>query len=327
MRALITGITGQDGSYLASLLLKEGFQVHGLVRRSSNPAARENIAHFEQNLTLHLGSITDYGRLAQVFREVMPDIIFNLAAQSHVGAARDIPNETYEINGMGSYNVMAAAAEVLGDRAPRFIQACTSDMFADVPGPLTETSPIQARNAYALGKIAAYEAGCYFRETGKLNVTNAIMFNHESPRKPDIFVTRKITKAAARIKLGVQSSIRLGNLESCRDWGYAGDTVHALYLLSGRNIEPGDYVVATGRTASVREFATCAFNKVGLSFEAHYEQDPNMLRGVDFTHAPFGDASKLGIATGWSPQTSLEQMIEMMAQEDMRREAFLLTRS
>lgn len=321
MKAFITGITGQDGSYLAELLLSHGYTVHGLVRRSSNPAAGRNLDSIRDRVTLHLGNILDQGHMARIFDRVKPDVIFNLAAQSHVGSSHDIPGETYATNGQGAFNVMLAASETLPSET-RLIQACTSDMFEDLDGPLNELTPIRGRNAYALGKIAAYEAGRYFRQAHnarKLDVINAILFNHESPRRPETFVTRKVTKAVAAIYCGLQDRLQVGNWNTVRDWGFAGDTVRALHLLSVSNdfAGTGDYVVATGRLTTLAQFIEIAFNVVSLDWQKYTETVPHLTRLDDLRNKPFGDSTALRAITGWEPVVSVETMIEQMVRADI----------
>ena len=332
-RALITGITGQDGSYLAEFLIGKGYEVHGLIRRAStfNTQRLDHIyldPHVKGGgLSLHYGDLTDSNSLNLLLEKIKPHEIYNLGAQSHVRVSFDMPIYTAETVGMGAFKLLEATkdyAKRTGVDA-RYYQASSSEQFGKVvETPQKETTPFYPRSPYACAKVMAHWATVNYRESYGLHASCGILFNHESPRRGETFVTRKITRAVGRIKMGLQDKVFLGNLDSKRDWGYAGDYVKMMWLMLQKD-EPDDYVVATGRTISVREFADMAFKHAGLSFEEHVEFDPRYLRPAE-VELLLGDPSKAKEKLGWEPETSVEDLAAMMVDSDMemaRREKTL----
>ncbi len=338
-RALITGITGQDGSYLAELLLEKGYEVHGIIRRSSlfNTGRIDHVykdPHVrDARLRLHFGDLTDADSLTRIIRRVRPDEVYNLGAQSHVRVSFDLPIYTAETIAMGTLKLLEAIRIYREDSgaAVRFYQASSSEQFGRaLETPQRETTPFAPRSPYAAAKVMAHHAAANYREAYGMHVSCGIMFNHESPRRGETFVTRKITRAVGRIRLGLQERVFLGNLDATRDWGFAGDYVEAMWLMLQRD-EPEDFVIATGRAASVREFAEIAFRVAGLdperAFEEHVAFDPRYLRPTEVENLQ-GDASKARERLGWQPRTSLESLARMMVEQDMelaRRERTLRT--
>jgi GDPmannose 4,6-dehydratase len=319
-KALITGITGQDGSYLAELLLEKGYEVHGIVRRSSSfntgridhvyedphePAAR---------LFLHYGDLNDSSSLNLILKKLRPDEIYNLGAQSHVRVSFDVPEYTGEVTGLGAVRLLEAIRE-LGLRDTRLYQASSSEMFGASAPPQSEKTPFYPRSPYGCAKVYAYWIGVNYREAYGLHLTNGILFNHESPRRGETFVTRKVTRAASRIKLGLQKKLFLGNLEARRDWGYAKDYVEAMWLML-QQPSGDDYVVATGESHTVRELCEEAFAHVGLDYREFVEIDPRYYRPteVDFL---LGDPTKAARQLGWRPRTSFKELIQIMMDSDM----------
>ena len=285
-KALITGITGQDGSYLAELLLAKGYEVHGILRRSSsfNTARIDHLfqdPHVENaRLILHYGDMTDSGRLAQLCYEVRPDEIYNLAAQSHVRISFDMPEYSGDVDALGAIRLLEAVRQSGIGRDVRFYQASTSELFGKVEeSPQRETTPFHPRSPYAVAKLYAYWAVKNYREAYGLFASNGILFNHESPRRGETFVTRKITLAAARIKLGLQDKLYLGNLDARRDWGFAGDFVEGMWRILQHD-RPDDFVLATGETHTVREFLEAAFGRLGLDWRDHVVHDQRYERPV-----------------------------------------------
>ena len=318
--ALITGITGQDGSYLADHLLDEGYEVHGIVRRSSsfNSARIDHLyrdPHEEGvNLFTHYGDLADPVALTRLIYELQPDEIYNLGAQSHVQVSFQIPEYSLDIAGLGTLRVLEAIRES-GSKA-RIYQAGSSEMFGDSPPPQSETTEFRPRSPYAIGKLAAHWACVNYREAYGMHVCNGILFNHESPRRGETFVTRKITRAVARIAAGLQDKLYLGNLEATRDWGYAPDYVRAMHLMLQQD-QPGDWVVATGETHSVREFAQLAFERAGLnSYEDYVEIDQRYVRPTE-VDALLGDPSKAERDLGWKPEVTFERLVEIMVDADV----------
>ena len=280
-KALLTGITGQDGSYLAELLLEKGYEVHGIVRRSSS-FNTHRIDHLYRDphergvkLFTHYGDLADSVSLAKLLYELRPDEIYHLGAQSHVRVSFDIPEYTFDVTGGGTLRILEAIRE--SGVTPRFYQASSSEMFGSAPPPQSEETPFHPRSPYAVAKVAAFWATVNYREAYGLFATNGILFNHESPRRGETFVTRKITRAVASIKAGLQDKLYLGNLDARRDWGYAPDYVEAMWLMLQAD-EPEDFVIATGETHSVREFVEAAFEHAGLDWEPHVEIDPRYFR-------------------------------------------------
>ena len=318
-RALITGVTGQDGAYLSKALLDKGYEVHGVLRRSASADvvdARLRWLGIAGKLQLHDGNITDLSCLFRIFQEVQPTEIYNLAAQSFVKSSWQQPLLTGAVTGLGAANML----EALRYAAPkaRFYQASSSEMYGLIQAPIqSETTPFYPRSPYAAAKLYAHWMSVNYRESFGLHVSSGILFNHESPLRGIEFVTRKITDGVARIKLGLQEKLSLGNLDAKRDWGHARDYVEAMWLMLQQD-KPDDYVIATGRTASVREFCRLAFAQVGLSMDDHVEVDPRFMRPaeVDVLH---GDASKAQRKLGWTAKISLEALVAEMVAADLQR--------
>ncbi|HZY02681.1 MAG TPA: GDP-mannose 4,6-dehydratase [Anaeromyxobacteraceae bacterium] len=329
-KALITGITGQDGSYLAELLLEKGYQVHGVVRRSSS-FNRQRIDHLyvdphapDARFFLHYGDLNDASSLNLLLKRIRPDEIYNLGAQSHVRVSFDMPEYTAEVTGLGLTRLLEAVREL--GLSPRIYQASSSEMFGSSPPPQAEGTPFHPRSPYGVAKAFAYWTAVNYREAHRLYVVNGILFNHESPRRGENFVTRKVTLGAARIKRGLQHKVYLGNLEARRDWGYAKDFVEAMWLML-QQPEPDDYVVATGESHSVRELCQEAFGLVGLDYQRHVEIDPRFYRPSEVDDLR-GDASKARKVLGWKPRTSFKELVRLMVESDLRlaeREARLGT--
>jgi len=323
-RALITGVTGQDGSYLADLLLSKGYDVHGIVRRSSsfNTGRVEHLYHDRhhdgQRLTLHYGDLADGNCLARVLREVRPNEVYNLAAQSHVRVSFDQPTYTADVTGVGTLRLLEAVRDVqdaCGDTI-RFYQASSSEMYGKVvETPQTETTPFYPRSPYGVAKTYAHWITVNYRESYGLHASCGILFNHESPRRGETFVTRKITRAATRIKLGLQDKLYLGNLDAQRDWGFAGDYVEAMWLMLQQS-EPDDYVVATDEMHTVREFCEKTFAKLGLECDDFIEIDQRYFRPAE-VDLLLGDSSKARRQLGWKPRVSFDELVAMMVDADM----------
>ena len=321
-RALITGITGQDGSFLAELLLAKGYQVHGIVRRAStfNTERLEPIYRDQHEagveLFLHYGDVADGAGFRRILEKAQPDEIYNLAAQSHVRVSFDQAEYTADVVATGTLRILEAVRDYSGRGKPvRMYQAGSSEMFGAAPPPQNEGTPFYPRSPYAASKCAAHWYAVNYREAYGLFVANGILFNHESPRRGETFVTRKITRALARIKLGLQKKLYLGNLEARRDWGYAGDYVEAMWLMLQRPAAE-DFVIATGESHSVREFLDAAAAHLGLDWHKHVETDPRYFRPteVDFL---LGDASKARDRLGWRPRVTFEELVHMMVDHDM----------
>jgi len=322
--AIITGITGQDGSYLAELLLEKGYSVHGIIRRAAS-FNTGRIDHLYQDphmpdtrLFLHYGDLSDATGLRRILEKVRPDEVYNLGAQSHVKVSFDQPEYTADVVAMGTLRLLEAVRDYR-DRTRhdvRFYQACSSEMFGKVSeSPQSETTPFYPRSPYAVAKVFGFWQAVNCREAYGLFASNGILFNHESPRRGETFVTRKITRAATRIKLGLQDKLYLGNLNAKRDWGYAGDYVRAMWLMLQQD-EPGDYVVATGETHSVREFAEKVFSLLDLDLDSHLEIDPNYFRPTEVDYL-LGDPSKAKRELGWKPEVGFDELITMMVEHDM----------
>jgi GDPmannose 4,6-dehydratase len=315
-KALITGISGQDGSYLAELLLEQGYEVHGIVRRSS-ALNRTRIDHLRDAPIppiLHYGDLTDASSINRLLREIKPDEIYNLGAQSHVKVSFEIPEYTAETAGIGTLRILEAIRE--SGTSPRVYQASSSEMFGMVrETPQTETTPFYPRSPYAVAKVYAHWIAVNYREAYGMFICSGILFNHESPRRGENFVSRKISRGVAAIKHGIQSKLALGNLDAKRDWGYAKDYVVAMWkMLQAEG--PGDYVVATGQTHTVREFCELAFAHVGLDWREHVVVDAKYFRPteVDFL---LGDASKAKRELDWEPTTKFESLVKLMVDADM----------
>ncbi len=319
-KALITGISGQDGSYLAELLLEKGYDVHGIVRRSSS-FNTDRIDHLYRDpheagvrMFTHYGDLSDPAALIRLLYELQPDEIYHLGAQSHVRVSFDIPVYTFDITGAGTLRLLEAIREA-GVR-PRFYQASSSEMFGSAPAPQSETTPFHPRSPYGVAKVAAFWAAVNYREAYDLFAVNGILYNHESPRRGETFVTRKITRAVARIQAGLQGKLYLGNLDAKRDWGYAPEFCEAMWMMLQAD-EPDDYVIATGEQHSVREFCELAFGRVGLDWEEHVEIDPRYYRPAE-VDSLLGDATKARERLGWAPKVRFEELVALMVDEDVR---------
>ncbi len=312
-KALITGITGQDGSYLAELLLKQGYEVIGMVRRTSTTNF-DRIRDFQDRITIVQGDLLDQVSLINILQEHRPEEVFNLAAQSFVPTSFTQPVLTGEFTALGVTRILDAVR--IADRSIRFYQASSSEMFGKVQEvPQRETTPFYPRSPYGAAKLYGHWITINYRESYNLFACSGILFNHESPRRGLEFVTRKITHAVARIKLGLASELRLGNLDARRDWGYAPDYVHAMWLMLQQD-HPDDYVVATGETHSVREFCQVAFNHVGLDWEKYVAVDPKFYRPAE-VDLLVGDPSKAGRVLHWEPSVTFQQLVRIMVDADM----------
>ncbi|RYZ02305.1 MAG: GDP-mannose 4,6-dehydratase [Myxococcales bacterium] len=319
-RALITGITGQDGSYLAELLLEKGYEVFGLVRRSSS-FNTDRIDHLykdphESDVRLRLiyGDLNDASSLNQILRSTKPNEIYNLGAQSHVRVSFDIPEYTADVTGLGAVRLLEAIRETELDC--RFYQASSSELYGKVvETPQRETTPFHPRSPYACAKAYAYYITVNYRESYGLHASNGILFNHESPRRGETFVTRKVTRAAARIKHGVQDKLFMGNLDAKRDWGFAGDYVEGMWLML-QQAQADDYVLATGETYSVKQFLEEAFSCLDLDWKKYVEVDPRYFRPAE-VDLLLGDASKAAEKLGWKPKVGFKQLVRMMVEADM----------
>jgi GDPmannose 4,6-dehydratase len=318
-KALITGISGQDGSYLAELLLDKGYEVHGIVRRSSslNTARIDHLYHdpHERGVKLftHYGDLSDAVALAKLLYELQPDEIYHLGAQSHVRVSFDIPEYTFDITGSGTLRLLEAIREA--EVSSRFYQASSSEMFGAAPPPQSEDTQFHPRSPYAVAKVAAYWATVNYREAYGMFATNGILFNHESPRRGETFVTRKITRAVARIQAGLQDKLFLGNLDAKRDWGYAPDYVEAMWMMLQVE-EPDDFVIATGETHSVREAVEVAFAHADLDWEDKVEIDERYYRPSE-VDVLLGDASKAKEKLGWEPKVRFKELVELMVDADI----------
>lgn len=322
-KALITGITGQDGSYLAELLLEKGYEVYGIIRRSSSFNTSRIDAIYEDphvdkpKLRLVYGDLNDASSLNKILRDIQPDEIYNLGAQSHVRVSFDVPEYTGEVTGLGAVRLLEAIRDV--GIKPKFYQASSSEMYGKVlEVPQKETTPFYPRSPYGAAKVYAYWITVNYREAYNLFACNGILFNHESPRRGETFVTRKITRAVARIKMGLQQDLFLGNLDAKRDWGFAGDYVRAMWMML-QTEKPDDYVVATGETHSVREFLDLAFGHVGLDWNQYVKIDPRYYRPTE-VDLLIGDPSKAKKELGWEPKVSFRQLVTMMVDEDLKAE-------
>lgn len=320
--ALITGITGQDGSYLAEFLLAKGYTVYGIIRRSSSfNTGRINHIYKDPHephpeMRLVYGDLNDGSSLNRIIRTTQPDEIYHLGAQSHVRVSFDVPEYTGEITGLGTVRLLDAIRET-GVKT-KFYQASSSEMFGNMPGPLNEQTAFQPRSPYAAAKVYAYWITVNYREGYGLFASNGILFNHESPRRGETFVSRKITKAAAKIKLGKQNKLFLGNLDAKRDWGYAADYVEAMWMMLQQG-EPDDFVIATGETHSVREFLDEAFGHLDLDWKKYVEIDPRYFRPTEVDML-LGDASKAKRVLGWKPRVHFKDLVKLMVDADLKAE-------
>ena len=317
--AFISGMTGQDGPYLAKHLLEKDYKVYGLVKRYSNPnLSKLNYLGIENDVELITGDITDDANMNHLVRTIRPNEFYNLAAQSFVGASWELNKQTTEVNSMGVLNVLNAI--VNQNPTTRFYQASTSELYgnSNVNGSQDENTPFHPRSPYGVSKLYAYWMTVNFRESYSIHASNGILFNHESPIRGKEFVTRKITDGVAKIKLGLAKKLTLGNLEAKRDWGFAGDFVEAMYTMVQQK-EPGDYVICTGVQHSIRELLTHAFNTAGIQdWEQYVESDPRFKRPAEL-HALHGSYAKAKKTLGWEPKTSFKDMVELMVREDIKR--------
>ena len=317
--ALITGITGQDGSYLAELLLRKGYEVHGIIRRSSmfNTQRLDGIYQdpheSHRQLLLHYGDLADAVSLVNLVREIQPAEVYNLGAQSHVKVSFETPEYTGDVSGLGTMRLLEAIRAA--DVETRFYQASTSELFGSSPPPQNEQTPFHPRSPYGVAKIYAYWAVVNYREAYGMHATNGILFNHESPRRGETFVTRKITRAVARIKAGIQDKLYIGNLDAVRDWGYAKEYVEAMWLMLQQPASD-DYVMATGVAASVRDFVEEAFSHADLDWERYVEVDPTYFRPAE-VDALIGDPSKVERQLGWKPRTHWRELARLMVDADI----------
>ena len=321
-KALITGITGQDGSYLSELLLNKGYEVHGIIRRAST-FNTERIDHLYQDphingvrLFLHYGDLTDSANLVKLVYEIQPDEIYNLAAQSHVRVSFDSPEFTGDVDALGAMRLLEAIHLTGRDKTTKFYQASTSELFGLVQEvPQKETTPFYPRSPYAVAKLYAYWAVRNYREAYGIFASNGILFNHESPRRGETFVTRKITRAVGRIKMGLQDKLYMGNINSLRDWGFAGDYVEGMWRIM-QHERPDEFVLATGEMHTVKEFLQEAFGLVGLDWEKYVECDKRYLRPTEVDQL-LGDASKAKRELGWEPKVKFHDLVKMMVESDL----------
>jgi GDPmannose 4,6-dehydratase len=318
-KAFLTGITGQDGSYLAEFLLDKGYEVHGLIRRSSS-FNTERIDHLyhdfhtpDTRLFLHYGDLSVSGHLMDLLASINPDEIYHLGAQSHVRVSFDMPEYTGDITGLGTLRILEAIRKT--GIETKFYQASSSEMFGAALPPQSEKTMFQPRSPYAAAKVYAYYIVQNYRDAYDLFATNGILFNHESPRRGETFVTRKITRAATQIKLGLKDKLYLGNMDAKRDWGFAGDFVEAMWLMLQQD-KPDDFVIATGETHSVREFTQKVFSKLDLDYNKYVSVDPRYFRPTE-VDVLLGDASKAKKALGWKPKVTFDALIDMMITTDM----------
>jgi len=318
-KAFITGITGQDGSYLAELLLNKGYEVHGLIRRSST-FNTDRIDHLyrdvhepDSRIFLHYGDLSVSGQIMDLLHSIEPAEIYHRGAQSHVRVSFDIPEYTCDITGLGTLRILEAIRKT-GIKT-KFYQASSSEMFGAALPPQSEKTIFQPRSPYAAAKVFAYYISQNYRDAYGIFAANGILFNHESPRRGETFVTRKITRAATQIKLGLKDKLYLGNLEAKRDWGFAGDYVEAMWLILQQE-KPDDYVIATGETYSVREFVQRVFSKLDLDYNKHVIIDPRYFRPTE-VDVLLGDAAKARKTLGWKPKVNFEKLIDMMIAADM----------
>jgi len=318
-KAFITGITGQDGSYLAEFLLNKGYEIHGLIRRSSS-FNTERIDHLyhdfhdpDAKLFLHYGDLSVSGQLMDLLRSIQPSEIYHLGAQSHVRISFDMPEYTGDVTGLGTLRILEAIRKT-GIKA-KFYQASSSEMFGAAPPPQNEKTIFQPRSPYAAAKVYAYHVVQNYRDAYGLFATNGILFNHESPRRGETFVTRKITRAATQIKLGLKDKLYLGNLEAKRDWGFAGDFVEAMWLMLQQD-KPDDFVIATGETHSVQEFTQKVFSKLDLDYKKYVFIDPRYFRPTE-VDVLLGDASRAKNILNWKPKVTFDGLIDMMVTNDL----------
>ncbi len=322
-KAFMTGITGQDGSYLAEFLLSKGYEVHGIIRRSST-FNTSRIDHLYQDphimgtqLHLHYGDLADSVQLVKLLYELKPDEVYHLGAQSHVRVSFDIPEYTGDVTGLSTVRILEAIRETGLEKRTAFYQASSSEMFGKVQEvPQTETTPFWPRSPYACAKVYAYWLTVNYREAYNMHASNGILFNHESPRRGETFVTRKITRAATRIKMGLQNELFLGNIDSQRDWGFAGEYVEAMWLMLQQD-NPDDYVIATNETHSVREFCQEAFSLLDLDWEEYVRYDSRYARPAE-VDLLIGDAGKAKRQLDWEPKVRFEDLVKIMVESDLK---------
>ena len=319
-KALITGITGQDGSYLAEFLLEKGYEVHGLIRRAST-FNTERIDHLytdphdpKTKIYLHYGDLSDSGQLTNLIYNIQPEEVYHLGAQSHVRVSFDMPEYTGDITGIGTTRMLEAIRR--SGIKTKFYQASSSEMFGASPPPQNENTPFRPRSPYGAAKVYAFWMVANYREAYKIFASNGILFNHESPRRGETFVTRKITRSLARIKLGLERKVYLGNLDARRDWGYAGDYVEAMWLMLQQD-EPDDYVIATGESHSVKEFLGEAFDYKGLDWREYVEIDSRYFRPTE-VDSLLGDASKARRKLRWEPKVKFKELVKLMVDADIK---------
>ena len=321
-KALISGITGQDGSYLTELLLAKGYEVHGIIRRAST-FNTDRIDHLyrdphdpEARMFLHYGDSTDAAGLRRILQRITPDEVYNLSAQSHVKASFEQPEYTGNVDGLGTLRLLEAVRDVQEQSGQeiRFYQAGTSEMFGAAPAPQSETTPFYPRSPYAAAKVYGYWITVNYREAYDLFACNGILFNHESERRGETFVTRKITRAATRIKAGLQDKLYLGNLEARRDWGHAEDYVEAMWLMM-QQASPDDFAIATGESYTVREFVERVFDRLDLDYEDYVEIDPRYFRPTEVEELQ-GDATKARALLGWEPRVTIDELVRRMVDYD-----------
>ena len=312
-KVFISGICGQDGSHLSELLLEKGYEVHGLVRRSSSPNT-ERIDHIRNKIHLHYGDVTDFGSLMNIFHDVRPDEVYNLAAQSHVRTSFENPTYTANVDALGTLRMLEAARNC---GMPRFYQASTSELFGTTQVPQNEESPFRPVSPYAISKLYAYWTVVNYRESFGMFACNGILFNHEGPRRPEEFVTQKIVKAAVRIYKGLEQDLYLGNLNARRDWGYAPEFCNAMFLMLQQN-KPDDYVIGTGESHTVREFVQETFTYLGLDYLKYIRLDSNLYRPTEVDYL-LADASKAKRMLGWEPKVKFHQLVRIMVDAELKK--------
>lgn len=320
MKALITGITGQDGSYLCELLLEKGYEIHGLVRRTSF-SNYQRIEHLLNNpelkdrIILHQGDLSDTVSIESLFREIEPDEVYHLGSQSNVGESFKIPEYTANVTGVGTLRILEAIRKNNFNNKIRFYQASTSELFGDMPPPQNENTFMKPRSPYGCAKLYAYHTALNYRDGYGIFASNGILFNHESPRRGDTFVTKKITKTLAKIVKGKEKNLVLGNLEAHRDWGYAPDYVEAMYKII-KHKKPDDFVIATGETHSIKDFLQEAFSLVNLKWEDYVKIDKNLFRPTEVNHL-VGDYSKAKRELGWTPKVKFKDLVKIMVESEI----------
>ena len=314
-KALITGITGQDGSYLAELLLDKGYEVHGVIRRASN-FNTQRIDHIYDKLQLHYGDLSDSSQITRLLYDLQPDEIYNLGAQSHVRVSFDIPEYTGDVTGLSTVRLLEAIKKTNLLKKARYYQASSSEMFGKVHEvPQVETTPFHPRSPYGCAKVFAYWLTVNYRESYGLHASNGILFNHESPRRGETFVTRKITRAATRIKMGLQKDLYLGNLDAKRDWGYAKEYTEAMWLMLQQD-NPDDYVCATNETHTIKEFCEECFGLLNLDWKEHVKHDERYERPAE-VDLLIGDPAKLKKQIGWEPKVKFKELVKIMTEADL----------